>query len=312
VRDIPEQYIEGGNSVVNLRQVLQQRMRARGLVCRCIRCREPRDKQEQQQQERREARRRRIAKAAHTAKRRRRKSSHDGGAGGGAEGEEGSDTPDDDGEESGSKLLQPPTKTDRLAGNASNASDRRRSSSAGRGAATTDVQLMHREYESSGGREVFLSFETPDESLVCGFLRLRLSAGAGLGGQLRELEGAALVRELHVYGKMRPVGDESIDDTDDPDGSGNAGKSQQHLGFGRRLVARAEELAAATSGVSRVAVIAGIGARDYYRGLGYRLEGTYMVKDLPPKQDDARLAMLLNLLLVGVALVGLLGGWGAV
>lgn len=38
VRDIPENSIEGGNTVTNLRQIMQQR----GVVCVCIRCREPR------------------------------------------------------------------------------------------------------------------------------------------------------------------------------------------------------------------------------------------------------------------------------
>ena len=53
----------------------------------------------------------------------------------------------------------------------------------------------------------------------------------------------------------------------------------QHLGLGRKLMAQAEKLAR-ESGYDKMAVISGIGVRDYYRKLGYRLRGTYMIKGL--------------------------------
>lgn len=40
IRDIPNTYITGGTYVTNLRQVLQNKMKERNLVCKCIRCRE--------------------------------------------------------------------------------------------------------------------------------------------------------------------------------------------------------------------------------------------------------------------------------
>eukprot|EP01051_Picozoa_sp_SAG22_P025966 SAG22_NODE_7955_length_695_cov_0.937919_1_plen_73_part_00 len=61
-----------------------------------------------------------------------------------------------------------------------------------------------------------------------------------------------------------------------PNGGAN---DAQHLGFGRRLMAAAEQVAR-RAGYKRIADISGIGAREYYRKLGYRLDGTYMVKDL--------------------------------
>jgi len=98
-----------------------------------------------------------------------------------------------------------------------------------------------------------------------GFLRLRLDPSPG-GGYIPEISDSALVREVHVYGTSMGVGGES-------DGS-------QHRGFGKLLMATAEDIAK-NAGWSRVAVIAGVGTREYYKNkCGYRLEGTYMVKDL--------------------------------
>ena len=80
-----------------------------------------------------------------------------------------------------------------------------------------------------------------------------------------ELEGAALVRELHVYGQQIPLA--------------VAGSQAQHIGMGRRMMAKAEEIAR-RAGYKKMAVISGIGVREYYRKLGYELEGTYMVKGI--------------------------------
>jgi elongator complex protein 3 len=84
----------------------------------------------------------------------------------------------------------------------------------------------------------------------------------------RELENAALVRELHVYGSEVGI----------RDGDGTA--DWQHRGYGRRLLERAEELAA-DAGYDTVSVISGIGARRYYREkLGYHQDGPYVSKRL--------------------------------
>lgn len=40
IRDFPSHEISGGNLVTNLRDVIKERMKERGLVCRCLRCRE--------------------------------------------------------------------------------------------------------------------------------------------------------------------------------------------------------------------------------------------------------------------------------
>jgi elongator complex protein 3 len=82
------------------------------------------------------------------------------------------------------------------------------------------------------------------------------------------LQGAALVRELHSYGAHLPLHHRR-------DGA------VQHQGFGRRLMEEAERIAGQEFGMTRIAVIAGVGVREYYRRLGYESCETYMVKTLP-------------------------------
>jgi GNAT superfamily N-acetyltransferase len=180
--------------------------------------------------------------------------------------------------------------------------------------------FVRRVYAASGGAEHFLSIESEDRRTMLGFVRLRLppaqpaapvppprpaparaisdegvdrtasssQAGAGdeaingirrgtLGGAelvdseqpFPELVGAALVREVHVYGQLISTADKT-------------GADAQHTGIGRRLMSEAEATARA-HGYWRVAVIAGIGSRGYYRKLGYELEpgeGQFMMKTL--------------------------------
>jgi ELP3 family radical SAM enzyme/protein acetyltransferase len=98
-----------------------------------------------------------------------------------------------------------------------------------------------------------------------GFLRLRFDPAPG-GNFISEINECALVREVHVYGT-------SI-------GIGAASAGSQHRGFGKLLMKTAETIAA-ENGWKKVAVIAGVGTREYYKNkCGYRLDGTYMVKDL--------------------------------
>jgi len=118
-----------------------------------------------------------------------------------------------------------------------------------------------------------------------GFLRLRIDNNPG-GGYIPEISGCALVREVHVYGTSLGVGTHQ-----ELDGSqqltvtgsqqlGDESKGSQHRGFGKLLMATAENIAK-NAGWDKVAVIAGVGTREYYKNkCGYRLDGTYMVKDL--------------------------------
>jgi len=117
-------------------------------------------------------------------------------------------------------------------------------------------------YKASSGMEYFLSYESRDGKILYGFCRLRLVNVKSPQPPL--LKGAALIRELHVYGELVPVG-------------GN--KKVQHAGLGKMLMKEAEKIARA-AGFKKIAAIAGVGVRGYYRKLDYRLDESYMVKSL--------------------------------
>lgn len=135
-----------------------------------------------------------------------------------------------------------------------------------------DLTLNDQEYETTGGKEHFLSFDGNKSDKLYAFLRLRLPEGNTplINDTLPELKDAALIREVHTYGKLARLS-----------GNDEEGKEDraQHKGLGIQLMAKAEELAK-ESGFKKMAVIAGIGTREYYRKFGYELEGTYMLKGL--------------------------------
>ena len=134
-----------------------------------------------------------------------------------------------------------------------------------RGRVPEKIELLIETYSACGGTEHFISFEDTENNILIGFLRLRFPDSP----HRIELANAALVRELVVYGSMVPLGAES-----------NPLKGQwQHRGYGRELLAAAEDLAS-RHGFSKIAVTSGIGVREYYRKRGYVREGAYMVKYL--------------------------------
>jgi elongator complex protein 3 len=89
---------------------------------------------------------------------------------------------------------------------------------------------------------------------------------------LPELAGQAMIREVHVYGPALNLGDDS---------RGEA----QHIGLGTRLIARARQIAAA-AGYRRLAVISAVGTREYYRRLGFEVDGLYMSSGLEELATD--------------------------
>ena len=113
-----------------------------------------------------------------------------------------------------------------------------------------EFTLVRTEYRTKTGTELFLSFENEEKRKLAAFTRLRLPDNHGDEALLPVLRGAALIRELHTYGRHTPVG--------------GAGEQSQHIGFGRRLLAEAERIAK-EAGYTKLAIISGIGVREYYR-----------------------------------------------
>ena len=206
IRDIPSDEIEAGNTITNLREMLEKRLHERGEVCVCLRCRE-----------------------------------------------------------------------------------------IGRHLKEVDINVLPEifveQYDTDGGTEYFLTYEDPKRIAVYAFLRLRIPHHIVrhceecsnnkttrqslcrncketnlLHKLMPELTGAAFIRELHTYGQLLRLGEQSD-------------SASQHKGMGKGLVARAEEIIR-QQGFTKAAIISGVGVRGYYEKLGYKKEGTYMVKPL--------------------------------
>ena len=180
-RDIPAYDITSGNTITNIREEVQKRMKERGLLCNCIRCREV-----------------------------------------------GFRTPPNDKEKM--KITQ---------------------------------------YDANDGKEYFIEFHNPDNNTLFGFTRLRIPSQYFSKEKhfIEELNDCAIIRELHTYGQVVGVGDDDDDAT-------------QHKGYGKKLLEEAEKISKEKYGLKKIAVISGIGTRQYYKKLGYTLEGLYMIKKL--------------------------------
>ncbi len=138
----------------------------------------------------------------------------------------------------------------------------------GRAVAPDALRLDELRYETGVGEEVFLQYITEDRS-IAGFLRLSLPK---LPPLVPELAGAAMIREVHVYGQALALGREA---------SGRA----QHQGLGTRLIERAAEIAA-EHGYARLAVISAVGTRPYYRKRGFVDGELYQFRPLAPHTKE--------------------------
>ena len=115
------------------------------------------------------------------------------------------------------------------------------------------IKLKVIEYNSSNGREFFLEIVN-DDNIIFGLLRLRIS------------KGKSIIRELHVYGQSVKLKEKHEE-------------ASQHKGIGKFLMKEAEKIAKENK-IKKLKVISGVGVREYYRKMGYILEGYYMVKNL--------------------------------
>jgi elongator complex protein 3 len=128
-----------------------------------------------------------------------------------------------------------------------------------------ELQLEDLLYQPDRAEEHFLSYVTPDDKLA-GFLRLSLPARDAPTTGIPELEAAAIIREVHVYGQSLRVGQERQG-------------VPQHIGLGTTLLQRAEQISR-QQGFQRLAVISAIGTRRYYLERGYERGELYLLKAL--------------------------------
>jgi len=131
---------------------------------------------------------------------------------------------------------------------------------------TAEIKIT--KYKASGGDEIFIETVNKD-NILFGLLRLRFPDLKNVF--IDELKDCALIRELHVYGKAVEIGKKK------------QGKIQ-HIGIGKLLMQKAEELVKQENKKNKkfqkIAVISGVGVRKYYKKLGYKLKGDYMIKKI--------------------------------
>ena len=127
-----------------------------------------------------------------------------------------------------------------------------------------NAELFVRQYNGVNSTEYFISYESHDQQILYGFLRLRINH-TNNNLIYPDLEDCSFIRELHVYGTV--VNHSSKD------------KEVQHMGFGKKLLQKGEQISFENN-IHKVAIIAGVGVREYYEKNGYRLVNNYMIKEL--------------------------------
>lgn len=132
-----------------------------------------------------------------------------------------------------------------------------------------DTKINNLVYETDTGIENFITVDTIKTDKLIGLVRLHLPKKEIKNNQfLEELNGCALIRELHVYGQQKTLNENY-----------KLKSHSQHKGYGKMLMHKAEE-EAKSKGFKKVAVISAIGTREYYKKLGYKKIGTYMIKEI--------------------------------
>jgi len=128
------------------------------------------------------------------------------------------------------------------------------------------VKILSTRYEASEGEEIFISAEDPESNVLIGYLRLRVPSAKAHRPEIRAVP-SAIVRELHVYGPLVPVGK-------------HLARAWQHKGYGSILLSEAERVAREDYDLKKLLVISALGTKQYYMRFGYERDGVYVSKKL--------------------------------
>jgi elongator complex protein 3 len=128
-----------------------------------------------------------------------------------------------------------------------------------------EIQTTITDYRASEGQEVFISIEDLKNRILIGYLRLRIPSTKAHRPEITS--SSAIVRELHVYGPLVPVGLHKT-------------KAWQHRGFGSILLNEAERIAKEDYDLKKILVISALGTKQYYMRFGYKHDGIYVSKKL--------------------------------
>jgi elongator complex protein 3 len=135
-----------------------------------------------------------------------------------------------------------------------------------------NAKTLSTKYEASNGTEIFLSAEDTDNHALIGYLRLRIPSEQAHRPEITKTP-SAIVRELHIYGPLVPVGRRSR-------------KAWQHKGFGAALIEEAERITQQDYDLKKLLVISALGTKGYYARLGYKPDGIYVSKNLEKQKND--------------------------
>lgn len=128
------------------------------------------------------------------------------------------------------------------------------------------VKILTMSYSASEGTEIFISAEEPENDVLIGYLRLRIPSEKASRPEIKATP-CSVVRELHVYGSLVPVGM-------------HMSKAWQHKGYGEALLAEAERITREGYNLKKILVISALGTRQYYKRFGYDHDGVYMSKSV--------------------------------
>ena len=131
-----------------------------------------------------------------------------------------------------------------------------------------EIKLYRLDYDASQGKEVFLSYENKEEDYLVGYLRLRKPSEFAHRPELNDGK-TMIVREIKVVGELVPKDSKPYRYT-----------QIQHRGFGKLLMENAEKISFEEFDAKKLAVISGIGARDWFYEMGYKLDDVYVSKVL--------------------------------
>jgi elongator complex protein 3 len=134
--------------------------------------------------------------------------------------------------------------------------------------ALDEVKLYRQDYEASKGQEIFISYENRQENYLVGYLRLRKPSEFAHRPELNDGK-TMIVREIKVVGELVPK-----------DMKPNRFNQIQHRGYGKLLMQNAEKIAKEDFDAKKLAVISGIGVKQFFYDLGYKSDGVYVSKAL--------------------------------
>ena len=126
----------------------------------------------------------------------------------------------------------------------------------------TEIQTTT--YPASDGTEIFISAEDTANDILIGYLRLRIPSPEAHRPEITA-EPSSIIRELHVYGPVVPVGKHQA-------------KAWQHKGIGKQLLTEAEHITHEEYNRNKVVIISALGTKQYYKRFGYYYDGPYMSK----------------------------------